>query len=54
MKIDHKEETRRALYLDWLYEQSGRTCMTYTGLYRERLAALLEADMQAAQGQTQN
>jgi hypothetical protein len=48
MSIDHQEETRRALYMDWLYEQSGRTCGTYTGLYRERIQALIEADMKAA------
>jgi hypothetical protein len=44
--IDHQIEQRRQDYLDWLYEQSGRTCSTYTGLYQERIALLVERDMQ--------
>jgi hypothetical protein len=46
--IDRKSEQRRQEYLDWLYEQSGRTCCTYTGLYQERLKELVERDMQEA------
>ncbi|MFZ9683540.1 MAG: hypothetical protein ACO3DQ_10115 [Cephaloticoccus sp.] len=44
--IDHAREQRRQAYLDALYERSGRTCSTYTGLYQERLAQLMERDMQ--------
>ena len=46
--IDHQIEQRRQDYLDWLYQQSGRTCGTYTGLYQERIAWLVERDMQQA------
>jgi hypothetical protein len=45
---DPQTEQRRQDYLDWLYEQSGRTCSTYTGLYQERIAWLVEQDMQQA------
>lgn len=48
--IDPQTEQLRQDYLDWLYEQSGRTCGTYTGLYQERLAWLVEHDMQEALG----
>lgn len=46
MTIDPAREQRRQDYLDALYERSGRTCSTYTGLYQERLAQLVESDMQ--------
>lgn len=45
---DPKTEQRRQEYLEWLYQQSGRTCSTYTGLYQERLKQLVERDMQEA------
>ena len=45
---DPQTEQRRQDYLDWLYEQSGRSCGTYTGLYQERVAWLVERDMQQA------
>lgn len=45
---DPQTEQRRQDYLDWLYEQSGRTCSTYTGLYQERIEWLVERDMQQA------
>jgi hypothetical protein len=48
--IDHKIEQRRDDYLQWLYQQSGRTCSTYTGLYQERLKELINQDMQKALG----
>jgi hypothetical protein len=48
--INHKTEQRRDDYLQWLYEQSGRTCSTYTGLYQERLKELVNQDMQKALG----
>jgi hypothetical protein len=48
--INHKTEQRRDDYLQWLYEQSGRTCCTYTGLYQERLNELVKRDMQQALG----
>jgi hypothetical protein len=46
MTIDPKTEQRRQDYLDTLYERSGRTCSTYTGLYQERLTELVQRDMQ--------
>jgi hypothetical protein len=45
---DTKIEQRRQDYLEWLYQQSGRTCSTYTGLLQERLTELVEADMKEA------
>jgi hypothetical protein len=45
---DPKIEQRRQEYLEWLYQQSGRTCSTYTGLYQERLKELVESDMKEA------
>lgn len=48
MTVNHIEETKRMLYLEYLYQHSGRTCSTYTGLYQERIQALIEADMKAA------
>lgn len=50
---DPKTEQRRQDYLDWLYQQSGRTCGTYTGLYQERLAWLVKQDMQQAASKDQ-
>ena len=47
--IDPIREQLRDDYLQWLYARSGRTCGTYTGLYQQRQAELLEADMQHAQ-----
>ena len=38
-------EQHRQNYLDALYERSGRTCGTYTGLYQERLTELIQRDM---------
>jgi hypothetical protein len=48
--IDHKIEQRRDDYMQWLYEQSGRTCGTYTGLYQERIDKLIKRDMAEALG----
>jgi hypothetical protein len=48
--INHKTEQRRDDYLQWLYEQSGRTCCTYTGLYQQRIADLIRRDMAEAFG----
>jgi hypothetical protein len=48
--INHKIEQRRDDYLQWLYQQSGRTCGTYTGLYQERLKELVDQDMRKALG----
>ncbi len=45
---NHEIEQSRQDYLDWLYKQSGRTCGTYTGLYEERIAWLVQKDMQRA------
>ncbi len=46
--INHIEEDRKAPYLDWLYDHSDRTCCTYTGLYRQRIAELIKRDMREA------
>jgi hypothetical protein len=46
--INHKTEQRRDDYLQWLYQQSGRTCNTYTGLHQERIADLIQRDMAEA------
>lgn len=43
--IDPRLESRRQAYLEHLYERSGRTCCTYTGLYQEHVSALVERDM---------
>jgi hypothetical protein len=48
--INPKIEQRRDDYLQWLYQQSGRTCSTYTGLYQERLKELVNQDMRNALG----
>jgi hypothetical protein len=42
---DPKIETRRQAYLEALYALSGRTCCTYTGLYQQRQAELVQRDM---------
>lgn len=41
---DPTEQGRRQAYLDWLYARSGRTCSTYSGLYQQRAAELMEQD----------
>ena len=41
-------DQQRQDYLEWLYQQSGRTCCTYTGLYQQRIAELIECDMREA------
>lgn len=46
--MDHIEEDRKARYLDWLYDRSGRTNGLYTGLYLERIAELVQQDKQQA------
>jgi len=53
MEINTITEQRRQSYLDALYERSGRTCSTYTGLWQERLAQLVERDMQELLGDPQ-
>jgi len=51
MTTNPTTEQRRQDYLDALYERSGRTCSTYTGLYQERIAQLVERDMQELLGE---
>jgi len=51
MTIDPSREQRRQAYLDALYERSGRTCSTYTGLYQERIAQLMERDVDELLGE---
>lgn len=41
-------DQQRQDYLEWLYQQSGRTCCTYTGLYQQRIADLVKRDMEEA------
>ncbi len=48
--INPKTEQRRDDYLQWLYQQNGRTCSTYTGLYQQRIADLIKRDMAEALG----
>jgi hypothetical protein len=43
--VDPVVEQRRADYMEWLYEQSGRTNCIYTGLFEERKRFLVERDM---------
>jgi len=51
LMTDPTIEQRRDDYLQWLYKQSGRTCGTFTGLYQQRIAELIERDMQEALGE---
>ena len=46
--VDPVVEQRRADYMEWLYEQSGRTNCIYTGLFEERRRYLVERDMSEA------
>ena len=46
--VDPVVEQRRADYMEWLYEQSGRTNCIYTGLFEERRRDLVERDMREA------
>lgn len=46
--VDPVVEQRRADYMEWLYEQSGRTNCIYTGLFEERRRYLVERDMREA------
>lgn len=50
MMINHIQEDRKARYLEWLYNQSGRTNEVYTGLYQQRIAELIKRDMQEGLG----
>ena len=43
--IDPVLEQRRADYIEFLYELSGRTNCVYTGLMEERRRFLVERDM---------
>ena len=43
--IDPAIETRRQAYIERLYERSGRSCGTYSGLLMEHIQHLLEEDM---------
>jgi hypothetical protein len=53
MTVNPITEQRRQDYLDALYERSGRTCSTYTGLYQQRITELVERDMQELLGDPQ-
>jgi hypothetical protein len=43
--VDPTTEARRQAYMEALYDRSGRTCSTYTGLFQQRQQELLERDM---------
>ena len=43
-------ESRRQAYIERLYERSGRSCGTYSGLLMEHIQHLLEQDMQRELG----
>ena len=43
--VDPTTEARRQAYLEALYDRSGRTCSTYTGLFHQRQQELLARDM---------
>ena len=43
--VDPATEARRQAYLEALYQRSGRTCSTYTGLFQQRQQQLIERDM---------
>lgn len=49
--IDPVIETRRQAYIERLYERSGRSCSTYSGLLQEHIQHLLEQDMKAELGE---
>lgn len=51
MTVDNAYENRKARYMDWLYDQSGRTSEVYTGLYQDRIKALIKRDMEEALGE---
>lgn len=51
MTVDNAHENRKARYLDWLYDQSNRTSEVYTGLYQDRIKALIKRDMEEALGE---
>jgi len=53
MEINPITEQRRQDYLDALYARSGRTCNTYTDLYQQCLAELVERDMDELLGDPQ-
>ena len=44
--VDPTTEARRQAYIERLYERSGRTCSTYTGLFQQRQQELLARDME--------
>lgn len=43
---DPTTENKRQAYIEWLYQQSGRRCGTYTGLFQQRQRDLVERDME--------
>lgn len=49
--VDPVIESRRQAYIERLYERSGRTCSTYSGLLQEHIQHLLEQDMKADLGE---
>lgn len=48
MTLGPRLDQRRQDYLEHLYTASGRTNGLYTGLFQQRLAQLVEQDMEAA------
>lgn len=43
--VDPVIEARRQAYIERLYERSGRSCSTYSGLLQQHIQHLIEEDM---------
>lgn len=43
--VDPVIEARRQAYIERLYERSGRSCSTYSGLLLQHIHHLIEEDM---------
>lgn len=44
-QINPALEARRQRYIEQLYDRSGRSCSTFTGLFQQRLQQPLDQDM---------
>ena len=49
--IDPVIESRRQAYIERLYDRSGRSCGTYSGLLEEHIRRLVEKDMEEVLGE---
>ncbi len=48
--LDPVIESRRQTYIERLYERSGRSCGTYSGLLQEHMRDLVKQDMEQMLG----